>query len=74
MYKMAKQTAQVRGRKGISHLVKSYRPGQKIPVSGQYAIIKGGKVTKDEVTAVSGKRFPPTQRPNQKFLLVDKTK
>ncbi|MBM3119315.1 MAG: hypothetical protein FJ006_07180 [Chloroflexi bacterium] len=64
----------MRGRKGDAHLVKTYRPGQKIPVSGQYAIVKGGKVTKDEVTAVSGKRFPPTQRPNQKFLLVDKTK
>jgi|GEM_PF-2220916 len=73
MYKTTKQTAQMRGRKGRSHLVKTYRPGEKIPVSGQYAIVKGGKVTKDEVTAVSGKRFPPTQRPNQRFLLVDKT-
>lgn len=74
MHKTTKQTAQMRGRKGISHMGKTYKPGQKVPVSGQYAIVKGGKVTKDEVTGVSGKIFPPTQKPNQKFVLADKTK
>ena len=74
MYEFPKQTAQMRGRKGISHMVKTYKPGQKVPVSGQYAIVKGGKVTKDEVTGVCRKRFPPTQEPNLEFVLVDKTK
>jgi hypothetical protein len=55
-------------------MAKTYRPGQKIPVSGQYAIVKCGKVTKDEVTGVHRKRFPPTQEPNLVFVLVDKTK
>jgi hypothetical protein len=74
VYKTTNQTAQMRGRKGISQMGKTYKPGEKVPVSGQYAIVKGGKVTKDEVTSVSGKIFPPTQKPNQKFVLVDKTK
>jgi hypothetical protein len=74
MHKTTKQAAQMRGREGDSHLVKAYRPGEKVPISGQYAIMKNGRMTNDEVTSVSGKRFPPTQKPNQKFVLVDKTK
>lgn len=45
------------------------RPGQPVPISGQYHI-PGGK----EVTLVKGKPAPPTKKADQKFILVDKTK
>ena len=48
---------------------KRVRPGQKVPVSGQYGKAGGG-----EVTLVKGKVAPPTDRPGQSFTLVDKTK
>ncbi len=52
-----------------------YKPGQKAPVSGQYAIVgpKGGK-TGTEVTVAKGERFPPTQQPGLGFVLVDQSK
>jgi hypothetical protein len=52
-----------------------YKPGQKAPVSGQYAIVgpKGGK-TGTEVTVAKGETLPPTPKPGQGFVLVDKTK
>ena len=51
------------------------KPGQITPRSGQYEVIgpRGGK-TGDEITAVEGKPLPPTQKPGQGFVLVDKTK
>ncbi len=51
------------------------KPGQKAPISGQYAIVgpKGGK-TGTEVTVTKGETLPPTQKPGQVFVLVDKTK
>ncbi len=51
------------------------RPGQPAPTSGQYGVVgpKGGK-TGIEVTAVEGKTLPPTPKPGQGFVLVDKTK
>ncbi len=45
------------------------RPGQPVPVSGQYHA-PGMK----EVTLVKGKPAPPTTKPGQKFSLVDKTR
>lgn len=50
-------------------------PGKVTPTSGQYEVIepKGGK-TGTEVTSVQGKPLPPTPKPGQKFVLVDKTK
>ena len=53
----------------------TYKPGQKAPISGQYGVIgpKGGK-TGTEVTATKGETLPPTQKPCQGFVLVDKTK
>lgn len=52
------------------------KPGQKIPVSGQYAPIgsRGGRVGKSEVTLVKRKTAPPTPEPGQRLKLVDKTK
>lgn len=51
------------------------KPGQKAPVSGQYGIVgpKGGK-TGNEVTVTKGEPLPPTPKPGQVFVLVDKTK
>ena len=51
------------------------KPGQKAPVSGQYGIVgpKGGK-TETEVTVTKGEPLPPTPKPGQGFVLVDKTK
>jgi len=53
----------------------TYKPGQKAPVSGQYGVVgpKGGK-TGTEVTVTKGETLPPTPKPGQGFVLVDKTK
>ena len=58
--------------KGKSPILK---PGQKAPESGQYSVVgpKGGK-TGTEITATKGETLPPTQKPGQGFVLVDKTK
>lgn len=52
-----------------------YKSGQKAPESGQYGIVgpKGGK-TRAEVTVTKGEALPPTSKPGQGFILVDKTK
>jgi hypothetical protein len=51
------------------------KPGQKVPVSGQYEIIgaRGGH-TGEEITGVRNKILPPTPKAGQKFKLADKTK
>ena len=49
---------------------KQFKPGQTVPDSGQYK----NTGTKTEVTAVKGEPFPPTPKPGQKYVLVDKTK
>lgn len=51
------------------------KPGEIVDISGQYRPIgpRGG-IGGTEVTLVQGKTAPPTQRPNQKLKLVDKTK
>lgn len=52
-----------------------YRPGQLVPVSGQYAVIDPlGRSTGYEVTAVKGEPFPPTNSAGYTFVLVDRTK
>ncbi|MGD0751835.1 MAG: hypothetical protein ABSA23_10555 [Anaerolineales bacterium] len=51
------------------------KPGQITRRSGQYEVVgpRGGK-TGDEITAVKGKPLPPTPKPGQGLVLVDKTK
>ena len=49
---------------------KVLKPGTPAPASGQYQNVK----TKTEVTSVKGEPLPPTPRPNQGYILVDKTK
>jgi len=53
---------------------KTQKPGQIVPVSGQYGIVgpRGGQTGK-EVTVVKGEPFPPTPESGQGFTLVDKT-
>lgn len=53
----------------------AYKPGMKVPVSGQYAYVgPRGKVYTKEVTSMKGEHFPPTPKPNMGYALVDKTK
>jgi len=54
---------------------KKFKPGEKVPVSGQAEIIgsSGGR-TGNERTVTRGERFPPTPKPNQRYEIVDKTK
>jgi len=52
-----------------------YKPGHSAPRSGQYEMTgpKGGK-TGIERTVTKGEPFPPTEKPGQKYTLVDPTK
>lgn len=54
---------------------KTYSPGEKAQQSGQYEIVgpRGGR-TGIERTVVKGEPLPPTQRPGQKYIVVDPTK
>lgn len=51
------------------------RPGNRVPISGQYVVIgpRGGN-THQEVTGVKGKVLPATPKPKMTYRLVDKTK
>lgn len=46
------------------------KPGQTVPVSGQYRPVGGGH----EVTMVRGKTVPPTRGKGGGYVMVDKTK
>jgi len=56
-------------------MAKSYKPGQKAPVSGQYGIRgeRGGD-TGRERTVVKGEPLPPTPKPGQVYVVNDATK
>lgn len=56
--------------KGTTH-----KPGQKATESGQYGVVgpRGGTSGR-EVTVSKGERLPPTPKPGQGFVLVNKTK
>jgi len=54
---------------------KIFKPGEKTPVSAQYAKIgPSGHKTKKEITSVKGKKFPPAPKAKMKYKLTDKTK
>lgn len=55
--------------------VKTLRPGETAPFSGQYEIIgpRGGR-TSEERTVTRGEPMPPTPEPGQRYLIVDRTK
>lgn len=56
-------------------MAKTYKPGEKVPVSGQAEIIgpRGGK-SGEERTVVRRKIFPPTPEAGQSYIIVDRTK
>jgi hypothetical protein len=54
---------------------KTYKPGQKVPRSGQAEIIgpRGGRTGKER-TVVKNEPFPPTPEKGQTYKIVDPTK
>jgi len=56
-------------------MAKTFKPGQKVPTSGQYERVgpRGGK-TGQEITAVEGEPFPPTPKSGEQYILSDRTK
>lgn len=54
---------------------KGYKPGQRVPYSGQAEIINRiGNPTGVERTVVKDKPFPPTPKKSQTYRIVDRTK
>lgn len=55
--------------------MKTYKPGETVPRSGQAEIIgpRGGE-TGNERTVTRGEPFPPTPHPGQEYTIVDRTK
>lgn len=51
------------------------KPGTLTQDSGQYRPVgpRGGNAGSTEITSVAGKPLPPTPKPGQAWLLVDKT-
>ena len=51
-------------------------PGTPAPNSGQYVQVgpRGGNASSTEISAVQGKPLSPTDRPGQKWQMVDPTK
>jgi hypothetical protein len=56
-------------------MTKRFKPGQTVPVSGQYPVLgpRGGN-TNQEITAVKGEPFPPTPKPGMTYGKPDRTK
>lgn len=56
-------------------MAKTYNPGDKAPISGQYEIVgpRGGKTNK-EITSIKGKTLPPSPKKGQTYKPVDGTK
>lgn len=55
--------------------MKSFKPGHKAPVSGQYVLVgPRGKCYKTEVTSVKNEPLPPTPKAGMSYALADPTK
>ncbi|MEK4513612.1 hypothetical protein [Paenibacillus sp. FSL K6-2524] len=56
-------------------MVERYRPGQKPPDSAQFREggPRGGIVGKTEITGIENKPLPPTSKPGNTWVPVDKT-
>lgn len=51
-----------------------YKPGEIVPVSGQYGAVNfSGSYVGREVTCVKGERFPPTRVGEAGYVLRDTT-
>ena len=56
-------------------MAKTYRPGEKAPVSAQYEIVgKRGGQTGVERTVVKGETLPPPPQSGQSYRIADRTK
>jgi len=55
-------------------MVKTYKPGEKAPKSGQYQIIGPRGSKGPERTVVKKEPLPPTLKPGSGYNLVDPTK
>lgn len=55
--------------------MKTFKPGEKAPASGQYGIVgpRGGD-TGTERTVVRGETLPPTPHSGQSYKINDRTK
>ena len=55
--------------------MKTFKPGEKAPRSGQYEITgpRGGRTGKER-TVTKDEPLPPTPQKDQKYILVDPTK
>jgi hypothetical protein len=51
-----------------------YKPGQSVPVSGQYAAVTYTMQKTREVTCTKGEPFPPTRIGEIGYVLVDATR
>jgi hypothetical protein len=51
-----------------------YKPGERVPRSGQYQRVGKRGGAGPEVTGTKGERFPPTPERGQRYRLVDPTK
>lgn len=61
--------------KVLASMPKYFKPGETALRSGQYKIIgpKGGETGKER-TVTKGEPLPPTEKPGQRYILVDPTK
>jgi hypothetical protein len=57
-----------------SVMAKTYKPGEKAPISAQYEIVgpRGGR-TGEERTVAKGETLPPPPKPGQVYIPVDPT-
>jgi hypothetical protein len=59
----------------VTKMAKTFKPGQKAPVSGQYEIIgPRGAPTGVERTVTKHEPLPPPPKPGETYKLVDPTK
>lgn len=51
-------------------MTKSFKPGQRAPISGEFGIVgpRGGPTGKER-TAVQGRPLPPTPKPGQRYVV-----
>jgi len=58
----------------LADATSTLRPGEKVEISGQYAIVGSDGKYAGEVTAQKGDKLPPTPKPGQAYRLVDETR
>ena len=64
----------VQGKRAKRSKRKLFKPGERVPVSGQYQLVHPDGELGPERTVVKGEPFPPPIRPGMRYVLVDPTK